>query len=40
MGWFLFEAMLALGVMLGAVWWTFRTRRRDEAGTDDPEDEG
>lgn len=32
----LFEAMLALGVMLAVVWWTFRGRaERDE---DDPEE--
>ena len=26
MGWMLFEALLALGVMLAVVWWTFRSR--------------
>lgn len=26
MGWMLFEAMLALGVVLAVVWWTFRGR--------------
>jgi len=33
MGWMLFEAKLALAVMLAAVWWTFRGRseRSDEA---------
>ena len=26
MGWIVFEAMLALWVMLAVVWWTFRGR--------------
>ena len=26
MGWIVFEAMLALAVMLAVVWWTFRGR--------------
>jgi hypothetical protein len=33
MGWIVFEALLALGVMLALVWWTFRGR------ADDSEDE-
>ena len=28
MGWIVFEALLALAVMLALVWWTFRTARR------------
>jgi heme/copper-type cytochrome/quinol oxidase subunit 2 len=38
MGWIVFEAMLALFVMLAVVWWTFRGR----AGQDDepPADDG
>jgi hypothetical protein len=38
MGWMLFEAMLALGVMLAVVWWTFRGRAEradDEADAED-----
>jgi len=27
MGWILFEALLALAVMVAAAWWTFRGRR-------------
>jgi len=39
MGWMLFEAMLALGVMLAVVWWTFRGRAEndDEVEVDEPE---
>jgi len=39
MGWMLFEAMLALGVMLAVVWWTFRGRAEndDEADADEPD---
>jgi len=33
MGWIVFEAMLALAVMLALVWWTFRGRA--ETGADD-----
>jgi hypothetical protein len=29
MGWIVFEALLALGVMLALVWWTFRGRADD-----------
>ena len=29
MGWIVFEAMLALAVLLAAVWWTFRGRADD-----------
>jgi hypothetical protein len=37
MGWIVFEALLALGVALLAVWWTFRSRREPEApAADDP----
>jgi len=39
MGWMLFEAMLALGVMLAVVWWTFRGRaERDEDEAEDSAD--
>ena len=37
MGWIVFEALLALAVMLVVVWWTFRGRAEsesDEAGPD------
>jgi hypothetical protein len=37
MGWILFEAMLALAVMLVVVWWTFRGRA--DTGSDDAEAE-
>ena len=37
MGWIVFEAMLALWVMLAVVWWTFRGRSRPDA--DEAEDE-
>jgi len=37
MGWMLFEAMLALGVMLAVVWWTFRGRAENDDDTDDAE---
>jgi hypothetical protein len=33
MGWIVFEALLALGVLLALVWWTFRGRA--EAATDE-----
>lgn len=36
MGWIVFEALLALTVMLVVVWWTFRSRR--EPGDAAPED--
>ena len=32
MGWIVFEALLALAVMLAVVWWTFRGRA-DSADT-------
>ena len=35
MGWIVFEAMLALCVMLAVVWWTFRGR--SDAHPDDPD---
>ena len=35
MGWIVFEAMLALCVMLAVVWWTFRGRADPEA--DEPD---
>jgi hypothetical protein len=35
MGWILFEAMLALAVMLVVVWWTFRGRA--DIGADEPD---
>ncbi len=38
MGWMLFEAMLALGVMLAVVWWTFRGRAGDDDTADEPGD--
>ena len=37
MGWIVFEAMLALWVMLAVVWWTFRGRARPEADETDDE---
>jgi hypothetical protein len=38
MGWFVFEALVAAGVLLFMVWWTmFSGRRRDEhRGDDEP----
>ncbi len=39
MGWMVFEALLALAVMLVVVWWTFRGRAEagsDEADGDEP----
>ena len=38
MGWIVFEAMLALSVMLVVVWWTFRGRTdtADEPPADEP----
>ncbi len=36
MGWIVFEAMLALCVMLAVVWWTFRGRADDDS-SDEPE---
>jgi hypothetical protein len=38
MGWIVFEALLALGVMLALVWWTFRGRA-DDAGDEPDVDE-
>ena len=38
MGWIVFEAMLALTVMLAVVWWTFRGRTTD-AADEPPADE-
>jgi hypothetical protein len=39
MGWIVFEAMLALAVMLAVVWWTFRGRADTTADdADDPAD--
>ena len=38
MGWIVFEALLALCVMLAVVWWTFRGRADSEA--DEPNGEG
>ncbi len=35
MGWIVFEALLALAVMLAVVWWTFRGR--SDARADDSE---
>ena len=40
MGWILFEALLALAVMLALVWWTFRARREAEAPEDDAPADG
>lgn len=37
MGWIVFEAMLALCVMLAVVWWTFRGRADPDA--DEPADD-
>ena len=39
MGWMLFEAMLALGVMLAVVWWTFRGRAEPDDDLDGPTDD-
>jgi hypothetical protein len=36
MGWIVFEALVALAVMLGVVWWTFRGRAD---GADDADDD-
>jgi membrane protein implicated in regulation of membrane protease activity len=41
MGWIVFEALLALAVMLALVWWTFRGRADrdgDEPDTESPTD--
>jgi len=38
MGWIVFEALLALAVMLAVVWWTFRGRADDEP--DEPDEPG
>jgi hypothetical protein len=41
MGWIVFEALLALAVMLAVVWWTFRGRAdigADDADNDAPAD--
>jgi hypothetical protein len=35
MGWIVFEALLALGVMLALVWWTFRGRAETATDEDD-----
>ena len=35
MGWIVFEALLALAVMLAVVWWTFRGRA--DVDTDEPD---
>jgi len=35
MGWMVFEALLALAVMLALVWWTFRGRAETAADEDD-----
>jgi len=41
MGWIVFEALLALAVMLAVVWWTFRGRADvADADADAPDDEG
>jgi hypothetical protein len=37
MGWIVFEALLALAVMLAVVWWTFRGRADVEADDADSE---
>jgi hypothetical protein len=38
MGWIVFEAMLALAVMLAVVWWTFRGRADDEPDEPDTDE--
>ena len=38
MGWIVFEALLALCVMLAVVWWTFRGRAEGAADEDDDAD--
>ena len=35
MGWIVFEALLALGVLLALVWWTFRGRADSAADEDE-----
>ncbi len=35
MGWIVFEALLALAVMLALVWWTFRGRADNAADESD-----
>jgi len=35
MGWIVFEALLALVVMLALVWWTFRGRAETATDEDD-----
>ena len=35
MGWIVFEALLALAVMLALVWWTMRSRADAAAEEDD-----
>ena len=35
MGWIVFEAMLALAVAIGVVWWTFRGRADIDADAPD-----
>ena len=37
MGWIVFEAMLALALMLAVVWWTLRGRADNEADEPDTE---
>jgi hypothetical protein len=39
MGWIVFEALLALAVMLAVVWWTFRGRADTSDDPDEPDAE-
>ncbi|MEP6503008.1 MAG: hypothetical protein ABJD97_06755 [Betaproteobacteria bacterium] len=39
MGWIVFEALLALGVMLALVWWTVRGRSDADPEAREPGDE-
>jgi len=39
MGWIVFEAMLALCVMLAVVWWTFRGRADPDPDADERDNE-
>lgn len=36
MGWLIVEALAALAVLLGIVWWTMFAGRRDRDGDDEP----
>jgi hypothetical protein len=40
MGWIVFEALLALGVLLALVWWTLRMRREHTGDAGEPGEDG